>query len=168
MSQALLSHAARLAALIDRIRPAEPEDAASATQGLRLEAARLRANPDEAEALCEALQDLLTLPHQTVFYAETGVASALGFWLELQQRLSRKLLPPEIDHGRLRDLMHAVFHDPNDHLWVCAASEEAWIELVAAIVPEGALALTDGGRLGSLLEAIRAVSFRLAGTGAGP
>ncbi|GAB2904071.1 site-specific recombinase [Uliginosibacterium flavum] len=136
---------------------------AAAARALQAEAARLRAQPEAAQALREALRAVLTQAHQIAFYAETGVPSALGFWLELSRRINQQILPPVIDPGQLRDLMMLIFHAPQDYLWVCALSDEAWIELIAATGPVEPLAQVNSRDISSLLNAIRALSYRLAG-----
>ncbi len=153
---------ARLKALVERLRPARADDAA-AEQRLREETARLRGRPDEAATLGADLLDLLALPHQGAFYAETGVRTALGFWLELTQRLGQRLLPPLRDESQLRNILHLLFAAPDDHLWVAAAGDDAWLELAGALGLEkvGAGATAYAG----LLEAARMLSYRIAGVG---
>ncbi len=74
----LCTDIARLAALTDRLRPSDAEDGVAAEANIAAETLRLRSHPDEAAALAAAMRRLLTLPHQSAFYAETGVHSALG------------------------------------------------------------------------------------------
>jgi len=150
---------ARLKALVDRLRPPAAQDA---EQRVRAEAARLGTRPDEAAALGEALRSLLALPRQGAFYAETGVTSAQGFWLELAQRLRERLLPPLRDESRLRSILHLLFADRDDHLWVTAVADDAWLELVAAL---GLKKIGGGTAYASLLEAARMLSYRIAGVG---
>jgi site-specific recombinase len=151
---------ARLKALVDRLRPAATQDA---EQRVRAETARLQGRADEAAALGDALRGLLALPRQGAFFAETGVTSAQGFWLELTQRLRERLLPPLRDESHLRSILHLLFADREDHLWVAAVADDAWLELAAALgvtkVGAGATAYA------SLLEAARMLSYRIAGVG---
>jgi len=158
------SPAGRLAALVGRLRPGEAEDTASAERRLRREIAWLKANPAAAADLGADLRALVAQPGQGAFFAETGVRSALGFWLELTQRLSHALLPPTRSARRLRDALHLVFSRADDHLWVGRTDAALWLELLAALglESEAPLALdAAGGR--SLLDALRFVSHRLAG-----
>jgi site-specific recombinase len=60
-------------------------------------------------------------------------ASAQGFWLELTQRLRERLLPPLRDESRLRSILHLLFAERDDHLWVTAVADDAWLELAAAL-----------------------------------
>jgi site-specific recombinase len=161
---------ARLQSLVDRLRPAGPADAAAAERRMRDETARLRMHSDEAATLGADLLSLLALPHQGAFYAETGVRTALGFWLELTQRLGQRLLPPMRDEGHLRSILHIVFPQPADHLWVAAVSDESWLQLARAIgivkVGAGGTAndvLAKDTTAGNLLEASRMLSYRIAG-----
>ena len=153
----------RLTALVDRLRPASALDVAAAETNLRQEIARLRQCPAEAAELGADLLAMLSLPYQNPFYAETGVRSALGFWLEFSQRISQRFLPRPLDSGQLHDLVHQVFHQPEDYLWVGAVSDALWIELACCLH----FAEVDEAEVGpatrNVLEAARVVSYRLAG-----
>lgn len=163
MTHLFLNAMTSLSALLGRIRPADPADHGAASSALRVEIQRLQSHPEEAQALREALAALLGEGHQTAFYTETGVRSALGFWLELSQRLSHRLLPPVLDTRRLRCVMAKVFDHPQDHLWVETVSDDEWVALLHAIGFSGGLTHA-GGKLVSVLDAIRVLSYRLAGT----
>ena len=178
---------ARLKALVDRLRPTRADDAPAAERRLREETARLRGRPDEAATLGADLLGLLALPHQGAFYAETGVRSALGFWLELTQRIGERLLPPLRDDSQLRNILHLLFARREDYLWVAAVGDDAWLELAGAL----GLEKVGGGRSGdfaehcsapaqpagcakpavedtaiaNLREAARMLSYRIAGVG---
>ena len=151
---------ARLKALVDRLRPAAAEDA---ERRVRAETARLQGRAEEAAALGDAVRSLLALPRQGAFYAETGVTSAQGFWLELNQRLRERLLPPLRDESHLRSILHLLFAEREDHLWVAAVADDTWLELADT------LGLTKVGTgvtaYASLLEAARMLSYRIAGVG---
>jgi site-specific recombinase len=149
-----------LKALVDRLRPAV---AGAAEQGVRAETARLGSRPDEAALIGDALRSLLALPHQGAFYAETGVRTALGFWLELTQRLGQRLLPPLRDESQLRSILHLLFAQRDDHLWVAAVSDDAWLELADVL----GLAKVGAGDTAydNLVEAARMLSYRIAGVG---
>jgi site-specific recombinase len=150
----------RLKALVDRLRP---DGAGDAEQRVRAETARQANQPGEAAALGDALRRLLALPHQGAFYAETGVRTALGFWLELMQRLGQRLLPPLRDESQLRNILHLLFAERDDHLWVAAVTDDAWLELadVLGLVKVGG----SGTAYDNLLEAARMLSYRIAGVG---
>ena len=112
--------------------------------------------------LKQDLQTLLSLPHQTAFYAETCIRSALGFWLELINRIGRHILPAPSDDGLLTDILHQVFSRDSDHKWVLEVSDEIWLELASRLQlhefdPDNAAVL-------NVIEAVRALSFRIAGT----
>lgn len=159
---------ARLVALVDRLRPSAPDDAAAAAANIEREIARLGTQPAVAADLGANLLALLGQPGQAAFYAETGIRSALGFWLELSQRIGQQLLPPLRNELRLRDILHAVFHRHTDHHWVAAIDERLWLRLAQALglagVGAGATASAAPTSLaGNLLEAVRMLSYRLAG-----
>lgn len=161
MSQPLNPSLTELRSLVAQLRPKQPDDIQSARRYMLAEAARLRENPAECRQLAAQLYTILALPRQSAFYAESGIRSALGFWLEVSQRISQRLLPPVADRDRLGPIVEAVFA-PHDHEWVTAVPDEAWLELFLAI----------GSHFGpdeihpmrqNLLDAIRILSYRLAG-----
>jgi len=157
-----VSAAQRLIDLVGRLRPTGPDRPDAA---LRAEAARLRGAPDEAAAIAQALVELLERPRQGVLFAEAGVRSALGFWLELLHRLGRRLMPPPADDSP-DDLMRQAFHQASDERWVAAVPASAWQDLASALglgsdSPMGRAALHAlESRLG---EAALILSCRLAG-----
>lgn len=151
---------ARLAALIDRLRPSRADGIAGAERNIRAEAHYLTQQPEMAAQLAQDLLRLLALPCQTPFYGETGVRSGLGFWLELAQRLGSRLLPLPPDETQLRDVMDQILHK-EDHFWVAAVDPVAWVALVEAL----GLASADAGQqaMQNVLEALRVLSYRLSG-----
>ena len=154
----------QLAALIDRLRPPTATDAGVAERRVRSEAVRLAACPADARRLCDSVAVLLGLPRQGSLYAEAGVRSALGFWLELWQRIGQRILPLVPDDSRLHSILSRIFVRADDHLWVAAVADEAWLALVAAIGGDSA----HGGDPASVLfnnlrESVRLLSYRLAG-----
>lgn len=159
-------HAAaqQLASLIDRLRPPLAGDAVAAERRVRHEAARLADCPDDARRLRDSLAALLGLPRQASLYAESGVRSALGFWLELWQRIGQRILPPVADDSRLHSILRRVFYRADDHRWVAAVGDEAWFALAAAIGYDGdAGAAAASVLFDNLRESVRLLSYRLAG-----
>lgn len=159
---------ARLVALVDRLRPPAPDDAAAAASNIEREIARLGTQPAAAVALGADLLALLSLPGQAAFYAESGIRSALGFWLELSQRIGQQLLPPLRNELRLRDILHTVFYRHTDHRWVAAVDDRLWLGLaqalgLAGVGADATATAAPTGITGNLLEAARMLSYRLAG-----
>jgi site-specific recombinase len=152
----------RIVALVTRLRPVSPVNITMAERNIWGEIARLQKHPDEAAILKQDLQVLLSLPHQTAFYAETCIRSALGFWLELIKRIGQRLLPTPPDDSRLVDIMHQVFNQDCDHQWILGVSDDIWLELASV------LGLNefdkDCSALTNVIEAVRALSYRIAGT----
>lgn len=156
---------ARVAALIDRLRPSPRCKAHSHLEtNLVHEAARLASHPAEAEQLGATLRHLLALPDQAGFYAESGVRSALGSWLEFLDRVGQKALPLRPDDGRLNDILRSVFR-VNDAAWVLAVDDAEWVELARRLGMQDPTrwgAAADAARA-NVLGAIRLLSYRVAG-----
>ena len=161
---------ARISALVERLRPRGKDSPDAAASNLAREIARLRAAPDEAAMLGADVRAMLAQPCQTAFYAETGVQSALGFWLELRRRLYQRWLPPPGDLSRPLNILLLLFQHPHDPAWIMAIDDAQWLELANVL---GLIKVGGGGMqcpawgtaLENLLEAVRLLSYRLAGEG---
>ena len=159
-----LSAAARLATFIDRLRPSSAEDADAAAYNVQREIARLTERQHEAAALRADVLRLLSRPGQQAVYAESGVRSGFGVWLELKQRLGRRLLPPPQAEQGQGDLLRAVFRRPQDHRWVAAVDDALWRQLARALGQGQATPEDRAAAMANLLEGIRMLSYRLAGS----
>jgi site-specific recombinase len=147
---------------VDELRPYDASDAGIAEAHVLAAAVALRQDPARAQAVGDAMWDLLAIHHQASLYAEAGVRSALGFVPELTYRISTRALPFAPVEGQLRFAVRQVFHRPDDHHWVEAVGDEAWLRLFSALP-----APQEERRMAALLpviEAIRVLSYRLAGT----
>ncbi len=152
----------RIKALVARLRPDSPDDITAAENNIREEITRLKEHQEEAAVLKQDLQTLLSLPHQTAFYAETCIRSALGFWFELAKRIGQRLLPAPPDDGQLTDIMHQIFSQDLDHQWIVAVSDTTWLGLASAL---GLHEFDqDNAAVLNVIEAVRALSYRIAGT----
>lgn len=160
----------QLTALVDRLRPEEATDIDQAERHFVYEINRLSHDRPEAAALGSALAAVLGLPYQAEVYAELGVRSARGFALELLQRLSERILPPAPDNNQMHNILRRVFWRRTDHLWVCNVADQSWLTLAAVLQPLGAPPDSETENphdvaMGNVLDAIRLLSYRLAGAG---
>ena len=146
----------------DILRPGRSSDVAQAEGRVRDAAAVLQNDPQQAEKISRAFWGLLAINHQASLYAELGVRSALGFGPEVSLRIGARLLPRVPVDGQLRDALGLIFHVAGDEHWVCGVSDEAWLALFSALPPP-----PEPQRMAAMLpliEAIRVLSYRLAGT----
>ena len=155
----------RITSLIHRIRPNSPENTAAAERNIWCEIARLEKHKEDAAILKQDLQVLLSLPHQTAFYAETCIRSALGFWLELSKRIGQRILPKPSDDGQLTDILQQVFTEESDYLWVASVGNDLWMELAITLQLDQFVDDDSSVHLGmmNVMEAARALSYRIAG-----
>lgn len=153
----------RIAAWVQKIKPGKGATE-SAGERLRLHSCYLRLHPEEAHQLGADLRAVLSEPFQAAFYAETGVRSEFGFWLEVRQRLGERLLPNPPGEGQLRDVLGRIFPDGDESIWLGSLSWADWAEFLAQIWHEPTAESLAAVRL-NLAEAIRMLSYRLAGAG---
>lgn len=151
-----------LITFVGALRPTAPGKIAEAEENIRAQTAALRGDAAAALRVSEALWRLLGTAHQASLYAESGVRSALGFGLELSQRMGARLLPRAPVEGQLRDAVAQIFHARNDHEWVMGVADEVWLALFSAL-PEPEETVRMQAML-PVIEAIRILSYRIAGT----
>ncbi|HWT53545.1 MAG TPA: preprotein translocase subunit TatB [Rhodocyclaceae bacterium] len=147
---------------VETLRPGRADDVNQAEARVQAAVLTLQRDPQLADKVGTALWALLAIEHQASLYAELGVRSALGFNLELSQRIGARLLPRIPVEGQLRDALGQIFHAAGDHIWVVGVGDAAWLSLFAALPPP-----PEAQRMAALLpliEAIRILSYRLAGT----
>jgi len=128
------------------------------------EANALLTTPNQAAVVANAFWSLLAMDCQAALYAEAGVRSARGFALELIERASSHLLPQAPDPSQLRDSIDQIFHQAGDEQWVAAISDESWLQLARALELDRESAASNRQlALRTLLEAVRVLSYRIAG-----
>ena len=152
---------ATLTEVVAAVRPSAdlPRDGHAAYVNRQLRALCEQAEP--RERLRAVARQLLAMPGQQAFFAEAGVRSALGFVLELAQRIGQRLLPLPPDGASFGDVTRRVI-GPLDHRWLGLVTDETWKQLLQAVAPgpdADAYAVTQR----SLAEAARMLSYRLAG-----
>ncbi|NTV12159.1 MAG: site-specific recombinase, partial [Zoogloea sp.] len=121
----------------------------------------------------DALVDLLTSRKQLSLYVAAGILPATGFFSETARRISRSLLPDEIDTSQLKDVLAAIFHRPDDEIWVNGIDDSVWLDLLGTIFEGNGDAPDAPGQplpvaLEQLLESLRVLSYHVAGIGLDP
>ena len=156
-----------LVRFVNSLRPRRAGDIATAQDNVDRAITRLNASPEDVVQLGQALRSLLGVPCQSSFYAEAGVRSSLGFWLELRQRVADKLLPPAQDTPRLLSILGQVFHHPRDHVWVSGVTTSSWCKLLNVLLahPQSSSEPASQPIIVNVIAAIRILSYRLAGAG---
>ena len=146
---------------LESVRPRSDIPPESQAQHVNMAVLALCTDPQHMERLCAAAMQLLAMPGQQVFFAESGLHSAKGFVLELLTRVGQRLLPLPAEGTSYADVVHRAF-SPQDIRTLGLVSDETWARLLVALAPEpGDEVLAVSRR--SLAEAARMLSYRLAG-----
>lgn len=165
--------------LVQSLRPAKTEPADQAASNVRTLMQLLKGNPQHSRALRHYLLHILTTRYQASLYTDTGILSNDGFFTELFQRLSYRILPPAIDEQYLRDCLDRILPGTDDYLWIRQVPTADWLALfdvLATDEPAQETTAETGGHeqagqkksLTELLEAIQTLSYRISAMGLEP
>ena len=158
-----------LAQLVDDIRPADPEDYATARRNLQALCYILSTQPELRRALREALATLLRNFRHGELYTATGILPNSGFVSEAFRRLGHTLLPEVLDPGLLRTVLRQTFDRAGDHHWVIGVGEDVWQQLFETLrFDEAPASETFPQALRELLRSLRVLSYGIAACGLEP
>ena len=104
--------------LVNRIRPADPNDANEVKSRIDALVRILLLTPASSILLQNFLLRLISQYKQISLYADSGILSLDGFWNQLSQRLGAHFLPLIEDGQQLRTLVGKVFHQETDSDWL--------------------------------------------------
>jgi site-specific recombinase len=110
-----------LTELVQKLRPAKPHQIDQATANIRTLTQLLQGRHSHAVALRHYLFRVFSARHQTNLYTDTGILSSNGFFTELFQRFSCRILPPAVDESYLRDCLDRILPVNTDYLWMRGA-----------------------------------------------
>jgi site-specific recombinase len=164
--------------LTDALRPSDPRDEIAIRAAFAALRDQVAQSAMSRRTLRQHLQQLLRGTHQVSLYTDAGILPNSGFFTELWRRATGRLLPPVSDPRRLKDCFDAIFHRPDDHLWLAAAPladiTALWQllandESIAAAAPDADSA--ERWRLhteAQLLEAVQVLGTRIGAMGLEP
>ena len=157
----------QLRKLVRLLRPTRREAEQPALRLAQL-ALVLRTDSDARRALRAALLALLAEKHSVHLFSDAGVLSSEGFSSSLSRRIWHRVLPDVVNTDYLKDVLGQLFDRHDDHVWMAAAGEDTWLDLVRAIdIDHGAR--HDKGKLAlQIVSAIEVLSYRITSIGLEP
>lgn len=160
---------ALLVTLVDALRPRRPHDISQAGNNVLALCHVLEHAPALRDGLRDYLLRVIGNRRQSHLYTDTGIFDGTGFFTEIRQRLAWKVLPPVVNDDYFRDVFAAVFHRPDDHIWISGIDDALWLQLIDAIRPESAprMHVPHEPRL-EVLDALITLSHRLTALGLDP
>lgn len=158
-----------LIALINEIRPQRAGDTEQAGNNMLALCYLLEQDVALRTGMRNYLLRVIGNRKQSHLYSDTGIFDGTGFFTELNQRLSWKLLPPAINDDHFKDIFSQMFNRFDDWKWINALDDSIWLRLVAAMHFEE-MDASGMPRKPSLetLEAITTLSHRLTALGLEP
>ena len=118
-----------LAAIIQKLRPAKPHQLAQASANIRTFTQLLQGKRSHAIALRHYLLHVISARHQTRLYTDTGILSSKGFFSELLQRFTYRILPPAVNESCLVDCLDQILPTKTDYMWMAAVPAADWLAL---------------------------------------
>jgi site-specific recombinase len=116
-----------------------------------------------------ALTGFLAKQRAVSFYADAGVYPNRSFFTESLRRISRSLLPDDVNPAHLKDIVGVIFDRASDARWVAAVPDHVWWDLLFALHLDEADKETQRNTLvEDIFEALRVISFRIAAMGLEP
>lgn len=160
-----------LTELVQKLRPAKPYQIDQAAANVRTLTQLLQGKHDHASALRQYLLRVFSARHQTNLYTDTGILSSNGFFTELFQRFSYRMLPPAVNDSYLRDCLDRILPVKSDYQWMKGVSAADWLALLDTLASAGAGgedAACQQKTLEQLLDAIQTLSYRISAMGLEP
>ncbi len=91
---------------------------------------------------------------------ESGLISEMGFFSELNRRLSSKVLPPLKNKGSFIYAIDSIFYKSSDYKWVSGVDNKLWIELFGLLGI--GLNISDESLRQQLFNSMEVLSYRVA------
>ena len=164
--------------IFDALRPKDPADTISCTSNVRTLSQLLKGNPEHAWAMRQYLLRILTSRRHTSLYTDLGILSNDGFFSELMQRISYRILPPALGDDYLSDALDQILYVKTDYQWISAVPAADWLALfdTLSLVDKTQMnASFDSSKeincqiaIAGMVEAIRTLSYRICAIGLEP
>jgi site-specific recombinase len=167
-----------LVKIFDVLRPKNPKDSVSASANVRTLCQLLKGSPEHAWTLRNYLLRILDSRRHTSLYTDLGILSNDGFFSELKQRISYRILPPALGEDYLSDALDQILYIKTDCLWISAVPASDWLALFDTLTLVDKTHFKAGFddskeincqiAITGMLEAIRTLSYRICAIGLEP
>jgi site-specific recombinase len=97
----------------------------------------LERNPEWKLAVARTLRSIIRETRAAALFSETGLPRQSGLLTEINERLTRKFLPPQPGSAELGVLFERLFPVRNDDVWI-GQLDEAILERFGALLEDGA------------------------------
>lgn len=127
------SKTAQLIALAGELRPRRVTDLEQAGNNVLALCYLLEQSPALRLGLRNYLLRVIGSRKQSHLYSDIGIFDGTGFFTEMKQRLSWKILPPAYNDEHFKDVFGEMFHQPDDWEWITALDDSLWLRLIDAV-----------------------------------
>jgi site-specific recombinase len=156
-------------ALVGTLRPRPIDDLDAARRNQEALCAALRESPERCAAVRTQLLRLLGSRREVSFYTDAGILPNLGFFSELERRITDRLLPEAPDTKSMRDCVRLIWHHPRDHVWLAGLDEQKLREFWALLDLDAAKDRRPLEKaVSEMLDAVLVLSHRISAMGLEP
>ncbi|MBE0496849.1 MAG: site-specific recombinase [Campylobacterales bacterium] len=124
----------KLTAIVEFIRPEQPDEHDETRFAMRQLVDHLAANPSLGLTLSTALHTWILESRISTNLASLGILSKNGFGGEFAKRFYSKFLPSPPKGNDFKYLFATLFHTKTDHLWVDAIDSQTWVAFIGALL----------------------------------
>ncbi|MFT7879643.1 MAG: hypothetical protein ABXS91_04530 [Sulfurimonas sp.] len=124
----------KLGDVIAFIRPSDPREIGPTLEAMHRIVNFFQKKDPIAVEISDAINRLLIDSRVSTNITSLGILSRNGFRHEISERFYNKFLPTPPKKGDFGYIFATLFHKKEDHLWVSAIEDEAWIAFFASIL----------------------------------
>ncbi|MDX1904442.1 MAG: hypothetical protein SFU27_09820 [Thermonemataceae bacterium] len=95
--------------------------------------AHLQTDKELNEGVKNLIEHTCLQNNPLIVFTDVGIMSSKGFWAELSEKVSYKMLPPLQRKGELRTIINEVFHQDTDYKWLWQIPDSLWFSFMEAL-----------------------------------
>lgn len=152
-----------LTGLVNLIRPKSLKYAHESSIKLDQITHWLEQHPAEQQQVREAITNTIGAADMQYIFSESGLLTSSGFFAELQQKITSRILPPLLPGNDLRFAVRKIFYRSNDYRWLNLMQVSSWFMLFKSL--QLTIHFESAEQSRQLVAAAETLSYRIAALG---
>ena len=151
-----------LKGIVDIIRPPRRQKLL-AEENIREITTLIENDEDLRHRINTAISNTITRANLQYIFSESGLVTGSGFFAEISQRITEKILPTLLPANDLRIQVRKIFLKEWDYKWINMVAEQVWINLFRSISLD--ISFNKPLQQQQLIHAAKVLSYRIAALG---